>query len=43
MIFVVTVAVQSKECIYGRLILGIAGSNPAEGIDVRHLCFFACV
>jgi len=31
------VAMLSKACVYNRLIAGIAGSNPAEDMDVRLL------
>jgi hypothetical protein len=38
------VAVLSKMQVFGRLIVGIAGSNPAGGIDVCLLCIFVrCV
>jgi hypothetical protein len=25
---------------FGRLVAGIAGSNPTKGVDVRHLCLY---
>jgi hypothetical protein len=31
--------VRSKVQVCGHLIAGIAGSNPAKGMDVRLLCF----
>ena len=31
-------AVRSHACVWGRSIAGIAGSNAAEGMDVRVLC-----
>ena len=37
------VAVLSKALVCGRLIAGIAGSNPAEGMDVRLLCLLCLV
>ena len=36
------VAVASQECVWGRSIVGIAGSNAAEGMDVRDL-YLLCV
>jgi hypothetical protein len=35
-------AVRSKAQVWSSLIAGIAGSNPAEGMDVCLLCFFLC-
>jgi hypothetical protein len=34
------VAALSKALVCGCLVVGIAGSNPAEGIDVCLLCFY---
>jgi len=28
---------------YGRIIVGIAGSNPPKGMEVRHLCLMCVV
>ena len=36
-------AVRSKANVDNSLIGGIAGSNPAEGMDVRFLCLFCVV
>lgn len=36
----IPVAVQSKALVCDRLIAGTAGSNPAEGMDVRLLYLF---
>ena len=36
----ILVAVQSKALVCDRLIAGTAGSNPAEGMDVRLLYLF---
>ena len=38
----IPVAARSKAWVCGRSIAGVAGSNPAEGIDFRFLCFVAC-
>ena len=37
------VAVRSKAYVCGRLITGIVGSNPAEGVDVHLLCLWSVV
>jgi hypothetical protein len=34
------VAAQSKAQVYGRLVAGVAVSNPAEGMDVCLLCVY---
>ena len=34
----IPVAVQSKAQVFGRLTVGIAGTNPTNGMDVRLLC-----
>jgi hypothetical protein len=34
----IPVVLRSKEQVCGRLMTGIEGSNPAEGMDVRLLC-----
>jgi hypothetical protein len=34
------VAARSKAYVCGRLVAGVAGSNPAEGMDVCLLCFY---
>jgi hypothetical protein len=34
------VAAKSKAWVCGRLVAGIAGSNVAEGMDVRLLCLY---
>jgi hypothetical protein len=39
----IPVAVLSKEWVCSRLIAGIVGSNPAEGMDVCLLCFLCVV
>ena len=39
----IPVAAQSKACICGRSLAGIAGSNPAGGVDVCLLCFLCIV
>jgi hypothetical protein len=40
----IPVAVRSKELVGGHLIVGIAGSNPAEGVDVLLLyMLYGCV
>ena len=36
-------AVRSKSWVCGRTIVGNAGSNPAEGLDVRLLCLWCVV
>jgi len=36
-------AVRSKTHVFGRLIAGIVGSNPAEGMDVCLLCLLSVV
>jgi hypothetical protein len=33
-------AVRSREWVCGRLVVGIAGLNPAEGMDVCLLCLY---
>jgi hypothetical protein len=33
----------SEALVRGRLISGIAGSNPAEGMDIPHLCMLYVV
>jgi hypothetical protein len=39
----IPMAVQSNEELSDRLVAGIAGPNPAEGIDVRLLCLLCIV
>jgi hypothetical protein len=39
----IPVAVRSKAYVCGRLITGIVGSNPAEGMDVSPLCLLCVV
>jgi hypothetical protein len=39
----ITVAVRSKKYVWNPLLAGIAGSNPAEGMDVRLLCLLCVV
>jgi hypothetical protein len=36
-------AARSKALVCSRLIAGIEGSNPAEGMDVRFLCLLCAV
>jgi hypothetical protein len=36
------VVVRSKAYVCGRFVAGIAGSDPAEGMDVRLLCLLLC-
>jgi hypothetical protein len=38
----ILVTAQSKEQVFGRLVAGIAGSNPARGMDVCLLCYMLC-
>jgi len=37
------VSVRSRAYVIGRSIFGVAGSNPAEGVDVHHLCLLCIV
>ena len=39
----IPVAVRSNSYVCGRFIAGIAGSNPAEDMDVRLLCLLCVV
>jgi hypothetical protein len=39
-LIMIPVAMQSKAYICNRLVAGIAGSNPAEGMDVCLLCLY---
>ena len=41
--FLIPVPVWSKVQVYGRSIVGIAGSKPAEGMDVSFLCLLCVV
>jgi hypothetical protein len=36
----ISVATLSEEYICGRLVTGIAGSNPVDGMDVCLLCYY---
>jgi hypothetical protein len=36
----IPVAARSKTKVYGRLVAGVAGSNPADGMDVCLLCLY---
>jgi hypothetical protein len=36
----IPVTARSKRKVCGRLVAGVAGSNPAEGMDVCLLCFY---
>ena len=37
------VSVRSRAYVIGRSILGVAGSNPAEGVNIHHLCLLCVV
>jgi hypothetical protein len=39
----ISVAVRSKAWVWSRLIAGITGSNPVEGMDVSLWCLFCVV
>jgi hypothetical protein len=36
----IPVAARSKALVCGRLVAGIAGSNPAKGMDISLLCLY---
>jgi hypothetical protein len=37
------VSVRSRAYVVGRSTFGVAGSNPAEGVNVHHLCLLCVV